>query len=160
MSGGGISASGLERRWTSTHRPEGRLVALAGGADRISSATVSKAYDEGDRLARHLVNETSRYLADGLISIVNAFNPSLLILGGGVTEGIPDLASLTEPAVRAPERCRRPSRACESSTAHWARRLAPLGLRPWPGKPRAKPSGEVVACVEPNDPLDSPIAVP
>lgn len=78
-----------------------RLVALAGGADRISSATVSKAYDEGDRLARHLVNETSRYLADGLISIVNAFNPSLLILGGGVTEGIPDLASLTEPAVRA-----------------------------------------------------------
>ena len=77
------------------------LIHLAGGVDRVSAATVSEAYAAGDRLARDLVDETGRYLADGVVGIVNVFNPRLLVMGGGVVEGIPHLASRLEPAVRA-----------------------------------------------------------
>ena len=78
-----------------------RLVALAGGVDEITAGTVSEAYHQGDPLAVHLVEEISRHLAAGIVTVVNAFNPCLLILGGGVVEGLPELAALAEAPVRA-----------------------------------------------------------
>ena len=77
------------------------MIELAGSVEQISARTVSRADAEGDRLARHLVEETARYLAAGVVGIVNAFNPELLILGGSVMHGIPRLISLVEPDVRA-----------------------------------------------------------
>ena len=77
-----------------------RLIALAGGVQRISAATVTKACSEGDPLACHLVGETAQYLAAGLIGIVNAFNPCLLVLGGGVIQGRPEYVSEVEHTVR------------------------------------------------------------
>jgi len=73
-----------------------RLVSLAGSVEKISAATVSRAYREGDLLARRLVEETGRYLAAGVVSIVNAFNPCVLVLGGGVIEGIPELVQMVK----------------------------------------------------------------
>lgn len=78
-----------------------RLVALAGGVDEITAGTVSEAYHQGDPLAVRLVEEISRHLAAGIVTVVNAFNPCLLILGGGVVEGLPELAALAEAPVRA-----------------------------------------------------------
>jgi len=77
-----------------------RLVTLAGSIHQISAATVTQAYTEGDSLARRLVEETAQYLAAGLVSIINAFNPSLLVLGGGVILGLPEYATIVECAVR------------------------------------------------------------
>ncbi len=76
-----------------------RLVNLAGNVQGISAATVAKAYADGDPLAHHLVEETAQYLAAGVVTIVNAFNPCLLVLGGGVIQGLPELASMIESAV-------------------------------------------------------------
>lgn len=76
------------------------LIELAGGADRISAATVTEAYNKGDALAGGIVKETARYLAAGLVSIINAFNPCLVALGGGVIEGLPEYLPLTEEIVR------------------------------------------------------------
>jgi glucokinase len=39
-------------------------------------------------------------LIAGAVSIVNAFNPSRLILGGGVIEGLPDLVDQIDQGVR------------------------------------------------------------
>jgi len=39
-------------------------------------------------------------MAAGLVGIVNAFNPCLLILGGGVIQGLPEYISLAEHALR------------------------------------------------------------
>jgi glucokinase len=47
------------------------------------------------------VKETVDHLAPGLVSIVNAFNPCLLILGGGVIEVLPGLLRTVEAEVRA-----------------------------------------------------------
>jgi len=77
-----------------------RLVALAGGVQQISAATVTQACREGDPLACRLVEETAQYLAAGVVGIVNAFNPCLLVLGGGVIQGRPEYVSEVERLVR------------------------------------------------------------
>jgi len=77
-----------------------RLVALAGDIKQISAATVSQACSDGDPLARHLVEETAQYLAAGVVGIINAFNPCLLVLGGGVIQGRPEYVSEVERVVR------------------------------------------------------------
>jgi len=77
-----------------------RLVALAGGIQQISAATVSQACSNGDPLACRLVEETSHYLAAGVVSIVNALNPRLLVFGGGVIQGRPEYISEVERIVR------------------------------------------------------------
>ena len=46
-----------------------RLLAIAGTAASITSETVEEAWRAGDPLARELVDETTGYLADGLVSI-------------------------------------------------------------------------------------------
>lgn len=77
-----------------------RLVSLAGNVERVTAATVSKAYREGDLLAHRLVEETGKYLAAGVVSIVNIFNPCVLTLGGGVIEGIPELIQIVKENTR------------------------------------------------------------
>ena len=76
-----------------------RLLALAGSIKQVTAVMVSQAYREGDLLARLLVEETGRYLAAGVVSIVNAFNPCVLVLGGGVIEGIPKLIQIVKDIV-------------------------------------------------------------
>jgi glucokinase len=75
------------------------LVDLAGTPDKISAITVSQAYAKGDPLSQRLIKDTARYLAAGMVSIVNAFNPQLIILGGSVVQGLPDLVTLAKKRV-------------------------------------------------------------
>jgi glucokinase len=77
-----------------------RLVSLAGSVEKVTAATVSQAYREGDLLAQRLVEETGHYLVAGVVSIVNAFNPCVLVLGGGVIEGIPELIQIVKESVQ------------------------------------------------------------
>jgi len=77
-----------------------RLLALAGSINQVTAVTVSQAYREGNLLARLLVEGTGRYLAAGVVSVVNAFNPCLVVLGGGVIEGIPDLIQMVNDITR------------------------------------------------------------
>jgi glucokinase len=78
-----------------------RLITLAGNLQQISAVTVTRAYSGGDPLAQQLVAETAQYLAGGLVGIVNAFNPCLLVLGGGVIQGMPEYTSMVERIVQA-----------------------------------------------------------
>ena len=76
------------------------LVSLAGAVESITAVTVSQAYCDGDPLGCHLVEETGSYLAAGVTGIVNAFNSSLLILGGGVIEGMPVLVKTVAQTIK------------------------------------------------------------
>jgi len=76
-----------------------RMLTMAGSLKNVTSVTVNQAYRQGDLLARLLVEETGRYLAAGVVSIVNAFNPCVLVLGGGVVEGIPELVTIVKDIV-------------------------------------------------------------
>lgn len=77
-----------------------KLISLAGSTDKITAAVVSQAYHDEDPMALQLFMETAHYLSSGLVSIVNAFNPCLLILGGGIIEGLPELIKIVEEEIR------------------------------------------------------------
>ena len=85
----------------------GGLVSRAGAPESITAQTVFQLYRAGDALAGRLVRETERFLADGAVGIVNAFNPTLLVLGGGVVSGMPEFVPVVEAAIRA--RCQPPA---------------------------------------------------
>jgi len=76
------------------------LIELAGDKSSISAITVSEALKRDDPLARRIVKDTAKYLASGLISIINVFNPRLIILGGSVIQGIPEIMERAEIIVK------------------------------------------------------------
>jgi glucokinase len=116
------------------------MLALAGGdIQKVTAPIVARALNRADPLAKQLVRETGEALGAGAASIVNGFNPALLILGGGVVEGLPELVGIVEETVRrralpaAADRLRivRPqlgTHAGEIGAASWAR----LGLEARP----------------------------
>ena len=75
------------------------LITLAGSIEKISAATITEAYANGDPLAQRMVEETAQFLAAGLVGIINTFNPCLIVLGGGVIQGLPEYISLVENIV-------------------------------------------------------------
>jgi|YNPNPStandDraft_1061719.scaffolds.fasta_scaffold08762_5 glucokinase len=78
-----------------------RIVEIAGGdPNGITMEAIVGAFREGNRLATLLVDEMKEALAAGLVSIVHAINPELVILGGGVLDGLPELVEEMERRVR------------------------------------------------------------
>lgn len=75
------------------------ILACAGAPEQITAAHVGQAFAAGDPLATRLVEETGRYLGSAVVGLVNIFNPSVLVLGGGVVEGIPSLVAMTRENV-------------------------------------------------------------
>ena len=68
--------------------PAGRLAQLAGTATHVTGETVHQAAAEGDPTARKLFDELGYWLGVGIASLVNVFDPQVVILGGGlVTTG-------------------------------------------------------------------------
>jgi glucokinase len=56
----------------------------------IRSKVLKKAVEEKDELALEVLDRTIYYLAAGAGSLINLFNPDMLILGGGVLEALGD----------------------------------------------------------------------
>lgn len=60
-----------------------RLVPMTGGnLDRLSIPLVVEAATGGDAVARDAFESIGRYLGIGIASLINAFNPDLIVLGG------------------------------------------------------------------------------
>lgn len=98
---GGWAIAEMAKEAVTVRPAEGEMLkSLAGGIEKITAAAVCRAYQEGDPLSVRLVEETGQYLAAGVVGIVNAFNPCLLIFGGGVIEGMPELIKIVENGVR------------------------------------------------------------
>lgn len=80
---------------------------LAGSVDAVTSQTIALAAVRGDPLAVRLREQTAGYLADGAVSVVNAFNPELVLLVGGVVDSWPGIGRKLEGAAR--RRCQPPA---------------------------------------------------
>lgn len=90
-------------------RARALLAAVGGRAAAITARVVTETARAGDPLAQDLMAGVMRALAAGAASIVNAFNPCVLVLGGGVLEGAPELleavrAGIARRALPAPAR--------------------------------------------------------
>ncbi len=77
------------------------LMKLAGDTPGgITAKTVAEGVHAGDLLSLRLIERAAHALIAGCTSIVNAFNPCRLILGGGVLEGLPQLVDQIDKGVR------------------------------------------------------------
>ncbi|HEY6338660.1 MAG TPA: ROK family protein [Candidatus Sulfotelmatobacter sp.] len=65
-------------------RDSALLTLAQGNVDSISSETVGKAYAAGDALATEILQETAELLTIWLGTIVDLFDPDVLVVGGGV----------------------------------------------------------------------------
>lgn len=70
------------------------LLELAGSAEALRAEHLAQALERGDPFARAFLQETAGYLEAGLVGLVNVFAPCVLVLGGGVIEGLPELFQL------------------------------------------------------------------
>ncbi|MFA5365554.1 MAG: ROK family protein [Candidatus Bathyarchaeia archaeon] len=75
------------------------LLTLAGSVNNVTSVTVNQAFRDGNLLSKLLINETGRHLAAGVVSVVNAFNPCMVVLGGSIIENIPELYLIVKELV-------------------------------------------------------------
>lgn len=82
------TALGRSGRRAADADPAGRLAQLVGTAAKVTGETVYQAAVEGDPTARKLFDELGYWLGVGIASLVNVFDPQVVILGGGlVTTG-------------------------------------------------------------------------
>ena len=54
----------------------------------IKTSMIRKALENNDELVKQIIDEASEYLASGIAGINNFYNPSLIILGGGLMNAI------------------------------------------------------------------------
>jgi len=79
----------------------GTILKIAdGNIENITARTLVDAYHEGDAAARQIMDEVCNALAAGVASLVNAFNPCHIVLGGGIIEGMPELVPRIAQGVR------------------------------------------------------------
>jgi glucokinase len=90
---GGWAIAARAQELVTAEKKRGRAILdEAGGITKaITAKHVAHAARGGDPLAREIVDEVSEALIAGCTSIVNAFNPCRLILGGGIIDGLPAL---------------------------------------------------------------------
>lgn len=79
-----------------------RILELANGEiEAINAKVLELAGEEGDPLAKELMERVYEAMIAGTVSLVNAFNPQKLIIGGGLGEGFPQVIPRIEEGVRA-----------------------------------------------------------
>jgi len=61
---------------------------LAPKLTSISSKHIKQSLKAHDEVVTHYVDEAISYLADGLATVMNFYNPELIILGGGLIQSV------------------------------------------------------------------------
>ncbi len=67
--------------------------------DKVNAKTAFDAFKSGDAVATIVVNNYIRYLATGLVNLINIFQPEVLCLGGGVSNEKEFLLELLKPYI-------------------------------------------------------------
>lgn len=66
--------------------PDSLMCKLAQERGRVNGRTSFDAAKQGDAAAQAVVDQYVRYVADGLLSVINIFQPKLLAIGGGISK--------------------------------------------------------------------------
>ncbi len=77
------------------------ILKKAGGKlSDITAKSVVEAYQSGDALAGEIIDAASEAVVAGVAALVNALNPCLIIVGGGIVEGLPELVARIDEGIR------------------------------------------------------------
>lgn len=78
-----------------------KILKLAGGKiEDVTAKNVVEAYRDSDPLAYLILEKAKFALIAGCVNLVHAFNPTSLILGGGLVDGLPEWISDLEKGVK------------------------------------------------------------
>lgn len=66
--------------------PESLMKAIAEEHGSVSGRTAFMAAKKGDKAALEVVNKYIEYVADGLVSVVNIFQPDIIVISGGISK--------------------------------------------------------------------------
>ncbi|MCB0827624.1 MAG: ROK family protein [Solirubrobacterales bacterium] len=78
------TAIGRQGREAAQREPESALGLLAAAGQEITAREVASAARGGDRAASGVIERVGHYLGTALVSLVNIFEPEVIVLGGGV----------------------------------------------------------------------------
>jgi glucokinase len=73
--------------------PDGKLL-------NINAESVGLAAHRGDAVATRLVAQVGEALGAGVVSVINSLNPAMVIMGGSVVRGLPELIDMVKGKVR------------------------------------------------------------
>jgi len=81
------SGNALGRAGTEAARanPDSALGKALASAREVTGGLVTELAHDGDPLARDVIAEAGRWLGIGIVTLVNVFNPELVIVGGGAS---------------------------------------------------------------------------
>jgi glucokinase len=60
---------------------------LEDNLDNLNIRKLFAAHKRGDEVATQVLDETAVYIGIGLASVVNLFNPEIVVIGGGIADG-------------------------------------------------------------------------
>ncbi len=66
--------------------PDSRLARLAAEDPPLTAEAIHRAADEGDEAARELIARAGHHLGVGIASLINIFNPQVIVLGGSLVK--------------------------------------------------------------------------
>jgi glucokinase len=96
------TALGREAKLRISEGVKTSILEYAGGnIENVTPQVIHSAAEKGDRLAKELIVRTGYYVGVGLASLINIFNPELIVIGGGLSN-IGDM--LLEPALKTAEK--------------------------------------------------------
>ena len=96
-----VSGSSIARRAEEALAADGASGSSLASLGRVTAADVAAAARDGDPLATAVWDETVEMLGCGLTSIVNAFEPEMVVIGGGVSRTGEQLLARVRERVRA-----------------------------------------------------------
>jgi len=81
------SGNALGRAGTEAARanPDSALGRVLAAGRQVTGGLVTELAHDGDPLCREVIAEAGRWLGIGIVSLVNIFNPELVIIGGGAS---------------------------------------------------------------------------
>lgn len=66
--------------------PDSAMVKMIEDAGKVSGRTAWDAMRQGDKAGKEVVDEYVKYVSEGLVNLVNIFQPSVIAIGGGVSK--------------------------------------------------------------------------
>ena len=90
----GLSIARMARERLASGRIGSSLTGIS--PDNLDAGDVFAAAFTGDALASEIIDQVLHHLSLGLVNLLHLFNPDIIVLGGGVTDGIRDAGLLED----------------------------------------------------------------